>query len=355
MLRTKSKIQALVFCTILLLAPLSVWAQALDTASLSVSTSASSVKPGALVTVSVLLATSKAVNAFDLELIYPSTKIQPVSLNDNGSVVDLWQTKDWSGTPGKVSLVGGMGAPFVGTRGKIADLTFKALVAGSASISFGDTNVYYADGDGTAADTTLNGSTITIGTPSVVIPEVVVTPTKTVTPEVVAPAVTTVPKKVVTPVTKKTASSTPVTTPSLTKVPPPVKPTGASGPSVSPPTQVLPEPDALVIDTTPKDTTQPLTYTTTDAEYQIRTMRLLTYSEWNNVDTFEPVPRGVWKYQIIKKENGQVLTESFYVATEIEKRGGGAVLGILFVLWVFRFIINQWTFSKQKSSLPLEQ
>lgn len=104
--------------------------------------------PGSEFTAVVEIASDAAVNAFDLTLSYPS-ELELIGFNTAGSVVDLWQRGPRVRPDRTVELVGGMATPFVGARGRLVGLEFRAIAEGKVGFSWGVVHFYRADGRGT--------------------------------------------------------------------------------------------------------------------------------------------------------------------------------------------------------------
>lgn len=107
------------------------------------------IAPGSTFTVSVYIDTTEPANAIDMELGFPKDKITFLKPNDAGSIVDLWQTKARVLPNGNIGFSGGIMRSFTGEHGLIVKLSFKAVSAGNAQISFIKKDVLIADGKGT--------------------------------------------------------------------------------------------------------------------------------------------------------------------------------------------------------------
>ena len=287
----RRRIAQLLLVLIVVCSPAYALADAGIAPRLSLIPSSSNPSVRSTVIIDVVLDTVTPVNAFDIQLTYPADILSPVSFDASTSIVDLWQTKDLAAGNGMVSLVGGMASPFSGTHGDIMKVKFKVLAAGSATLGFGTTSVYYADGSGTAATAILSGTTI--GKP------------------VEPPAVVVVP----------------VTTPAPVTPPAPVAPTKTP--------VVAPSPVETPVASVP-------VYGAAASEYSMRTMQWFTYSPWQSVTTFEPVGNGIWRYEIARSiEGSEPQTQTFYVPNEIGKKLGGVAVGVALII-ISYMLTSQW-------------
>lgn len=89
------------------------------------------------------------VNAFLFEITYDTARAEFLSSNESGSIADIWQTFPPRSEAGVIMLQGGMIKPFIGTKGKIITLTFRALKEETAPIRLQKAILYAADGKGT--------------------------------------------------------------------------------------------------------------------------------------------------------------------------------------------------------------
>ena len=91
----------------------------------------------------------QAMNAVSFKISYPEDLLKFVSLSKTGTIINLW-VQEPKGGNGEVSAEGVVLNPgFAGTRGKILNITFKALNSGKADISFVSGAVLANDGFGT--------------------------------------------------------------------------------------------------------------------------------------------------------------------------------------------------------------
>lgn len=115
----------------------------------------------------------QAMNAASGDISFTSDKLQVLSISKENSVMNLWIrdpsfTNSISG--GNVYFEGVVLNPgFVGTAGNLIAVTFQAVEAGNASISFSSGAVLANDGNGTNILNSTQGDTVTIG-PRIPIP-----------------------------------------------------------------------------------------------------------------------------------------------------------------------------------------
>ena len=103
---------------------------------------------GQTYSVRVLFDTDKPTNAYSVVLTYPPDTLEEIGFNNGHSMIDVWQSEPQISN-GAITLVGGSLAPFQGQGGELVTLTFRALKAGPAGITFGNAEAYLADGKGT--------------------------------------------------------------------------------------------------------------------------------------------------------------------------------------------------------------
>lgn len=140
------------FFTILLLllfSPLSVWG-----ADIYFMPSTSEIINGQNFLVQVLVDSEQEVNAIDAEIFWNVDVLELTSVNQGGSIFDLWVKRPVIDQSGSIRLLAGATQNFIGQGGKIVDLLFKVTGGDSqASLSFGvDSKLLRADGQGSLAD-----------------------------------------------------------------------------------------------------------------------------------------------------------------------------------------------------------
>jgi hypothetical protein len=140
-------------------------------ATLSLSSAASTVSVGNIVSVKVLTNTlGKAINNAEATIQFPTDLLEVVSVSKNSSIFTLWvEEPRFSNSAGTIVFNGGVANPgFTGTSGSIASIVFKAKKPGAASLVFADAAVRENDGLGTDILTAKNSTVIQITTPAVV-------------------------------------------------------------------------------------------------------------------------------------------------------------------------------------------
>ncbi len=113
-------------------------------------TPVSDLAPGSEFAVGVFVSSEKPVNAFDIEVSYSQGLIEFVNFNNNESIVQFWY-KQPEMKDGVIHFEGGSPRAFTGQVGEIIKLNFRSLKDGTGKIFFKKTDVYYADGLGTLA------------------------------------------------------------------------------------------------------------------------------------------------------------------------------------------------------------
>jgi hypothetical protein len=120
---------------------------------------------GELFTIPVYISTSDGeyLNTVEANARFPVDKLQAISIRDSG-LTDVWLEKpSYSNTAGTISFLGVIYNPgFTGENAKVLSVTFKALQAGNASVSFDKASILANDGQGTEILTASNGTTIHI-------------------------------------------------------------------------------------------------------------------------------------------------------------------------------------------------
>lgn len=111
--------------------------------------SSPSIAPNAEFTIQVLVDSPLPINALDLQISYPSDKIQFLNSDTAQSVVSFWQSPSPFLFAGHLRFTGGMAMPFQGTKGIVSTLHFRSLGEGYGIVSFERNNIYLADGKGT--------------------------------------------------------------------------------------------------------------------------------------------------------------------------------------------------------------
>ncbi|KKU94171.1 MAG: hypothetical protein UY26_C0003G0322 [Candidatus Jorgensenbacteria bacterium GW2011_GWA1_48_13] len=123
---------------------------------------ATSVAPGSDVEITILVSTEKPLNAADLAISFPPAKLEFLYAATGDSIIQYWKTNPKATGEGIVEFGGGTVSPFAGEDGELAKLYFRAEKEGDALLSFERSNLYYADGRGTLAETEANSLNINI-------------------------------------------------------------------------------------------------------------------------------------------------------------------------------------------------
>ncbi len=121
---------------------------------------------GQTFTVSVMLDSGGGlgVNAADGKIAFDPTLLSVVSVSKGNSVFNLWVNDPaFSNTAGTISFSGGSNNAYTGSAGDVFDITFTALKAGTATLTFSSADALAADGQGTDILGGTSGATFTIG------------------------------------------------------------------------------------------------------------------------------------------------------------------------------------------------
>ena len=109
-------------------------------------------------TISVLVDSDIAVNAFSGQLSYNPKIIEVSEIKYNTSIADLWVEEPWySNGDGTIQFAGGTTAPggFTGS-GSLLEIIFNPIASGEAQISLNTAQIFIHDGFGTEANITQN-------------------------------------------------------------------------------------------------------------------------------------------------------------------------------------------------------
>lgn len=129
------------------------------------------VAPESKFSVGVFVDSAQPVNAFEIEVGYPSDFLEFISFNTGRSIIDVWQ-KNPEVAGGVIKIQGGRMEPFTGDAGEIATVYFKAKKEGQAGLVFQTANLYAADGLGTRVGANRATSAIEISSKASLINEV---------------------------------------------------------------------------------------------------------------------------------------------------------------------------------------
>jgi hypothetical protein len=114
----------------------------------------------------------QAINAVSFKISYPEDLLRFVSLSKAGTIINLW-VQEPKGGNGEVFAEGIVLNPgFAGTRGKILNITFKALNSGKADINFVSGAVLANDGFGTNILKNMKGGSYNIRKASIEKPSI---------------------------------------------------------------------------------------------------------------------------------------------------------------------------------------
>jgi hypothetical protein len=125
----------------------------------------------------------QAMNAVSFRISYPEDLLKFVSLSKTGTIINLWVQEPRGGN-GEVSAEGIVLNPgFTGSKGKILNITFKALNSGKADLSFISGTVLANDGLGTNILKNMRGGSYSINELSEIIekPSISYLPTPKIT------------------------------------------------------------------------------------------------------------------------------------------------------------------------------
>ncbi len=157
--------RALLFALALFLLPHTLFA-----ATLSLVPQSGVYTVGSTFSVGVYVESAKqAINGASGTLSFPSDKLQVVSLSKDGSIFSLWvQEPSFSNSAGTVNFEGILLNPgFIGSRGKILNVTFRVKAIGTAPITFSSGSALANDGSGTNILTGFNNAQYTFGSVAV--------------------------------------------------------------------------------------------------------------------------------------------------------------------------------------------
>ena len=116
---------------------------------------------------------NQAMNAISGTIVFPPDVLQVVSVSKANSVLSLWvQEPTFSNTDGTVSFSGVVPNPgYIGTRGQVFSIQFRARRAGMAPVSFSASSQVLAnDGNGTDILTDTSAASVSVTTATVAPP-----------------------------------------------------------------------------------------------------------------------------------------------------------------------------------------
>ncbi len=139
--------------------------QTVSAATLFISPSSNSYFKSKQFEVSVYVnSTNQSLNAVSGTLVYPSDKLEVVSVSKAGSIFNFWvQEPSFNNAGGKIMFEGIVLNPgFNGSAGKLINVTFRTKNSGSAKLSFSAASVLANDGKGTNILTGTGSATFSI-------------------------------------------------------------------------------------------------------------------------------------------------------------------------------------------------
>jgi len=107
--------------------------------------------------VRLLLNTDQPTNAYVFTIEYGGASAQFLRYNTSRSIISLWQKQPQVFSDGKIQLSGGSFTPFVGEKGEIISLRFRALAPGEYIIAVPQAEIYLANGKGTREKISASG------------------------------------------------------------------------------------------------------------------------------------------------------------------------------------------------------
>ena len=107
------------------------------------------IAPGSEFPLRVFIDSSSSLNAYSLNLNYSSDLLELIGFDNSRSIINLWQSQPVVSRGGSVKIIGGSLEPFQGRGGEIVTINFKAIAEGTATLNFGESEVYLANGKGT--------------------------------------------------------------------------------------------------------------------------------------------------------------------------------------------------------------
>lgn len=136
-------------------------------ATISLHATPATVGVGDIVQVSILLDSAAATNAFSGELVYSVAALEPISVSDGNSIVNMWITRPvivGTGTP--ITFTGITPGGFSGDKGVLFSVLFRAKAIGTATVSLRNVEVLRNDGVGGNEPTTTKLLVFSIGAKS---------------------------------------------------------------------------------------------------------------------------------------------------------------------------------------------
>jgi len=140
-----------------------------NAATLSISPSSGTYNVGQTFSINVYVSSlDQNMNAAGGVILFPSDKLQVLSLSKSGSIINLWmQEPSFANNLGTINFEGVVFNPgFNGSSGKIITVTFKVKTVGTASLSFTSSSVLANDGQGTNILTNIGNATYALENPA---------------------------------------------------------------------------------------------------------------------------------------------------------------------------------------------
>lgn len=142
------------------------WVDAAMAATLSITPDTGVYTVGQTFTARVVVNTAgEAINAADARLTFDPSQLSVVSVNDAGSVFNLW-AEEPTVSGNAVTFSGGAPRGYSGSSGTIMTMTVRVVSAGTGRLTFQDGSVLAADGAGTNVLSNMNGASYTVQAPS---------------------------------------------------------------------------------------------------------------------------------------------------------------------------------------------
>lgn len=142
------------------------------------SPSAGTYQTGRNFTVNVRVESSAAMNAASGVIVFPTDKLEVLSVSKSGSIFNLWvQEPSFSNRDGNIRFEDIVLNPGFTGDGKLIDVTFRVKSSGTASLAFSSGSILANDGLGTNILSDLGTAAFTLSQSAVTAPETTVAPT----------------------------------------------------------------------------------------------------------------------------------------------------------------------------------
>lgn len=120
-----------------------------------------SLAPGSVFNMDVLLDTDAPINALDITVQFSADTFEVVGFDNSRSIVNIWQDKP-EASGDTIRFSGGMTEQFIGAGGHVLGIQFKAKSEGEGRVTFADSRVYLADGQGTEVTPSSRSAQVTL-------------------------------------------------------------------------------------------------------------------------------------------------------------------------------------------------